>query len=59
MLALIVMDGGGLEPGPAVDASFVCLLRPVAQEGDGEDGEGGLLTSESWVLSIELQTCGC
>lgn len=38
MLAMIVMDGRGLEPGRTVDVSFICQLQLVAQEGDGEDG---------------------
>lgn len=36
MLAMIVMDGKGLEAVCTVDMSFICLLQLVVHEGDGE-----------------------
>ncbi len=50
MLALIVMDGRGLEPGTAVEMSFIYLLQPVAQEENGDDGREDFL-----LLSLDVE----
>lgn len=49
------MDGGGLEPGPAPDDCFICLLLPIAQDEDGEDARENDQLLSPWCLESEYK----
>lgn len=57
-LAMIVMDGGGLEGGRTVDVSFICLLQIVVQDGEEEDGRAEVyLVGVKTIRAVLQKVC--